>query len=294
MKVFFIFNVHAGKGAVKRNLACIFEEMSKTGAEVTAYATQYAGDAKEKVKNLPEGVYDRVVCAGGDGTLDEVVSGMNERREKLSIGYIPGGSTNDYAVSLGLPKDIAKAARISVGNNLFESDLGDFNGKSFVYVAAFGLFTEVTYETPQKIKNVLGHAAYVLEGAKKLKNVKSYRMKVEVKGKEIEKEFIFGMITNSKSAGGFKNITGKRVDLSDGLFEVTLVPKPSNAKELIFAVLSMLNRSFKTKSLIYFKASELKITSLQDDVSWTLDGEFGGTGKEFTINNKHKELKISV
>lgn len=293
MNIYFVFNLHAGKGLVKRNLPQIIETICAAGHELVVHSTQFAGDAREKIANLPEGVYDRVLCAGGDGTLDEVVAGMAARTEKLPIGYIPAGSTNDFAVSLGLPKIMKESAKIAIGNTLFKCDVGRFNDKSFVYIAAFGLFTEVSYETPQDIKNVLGHAAYILEGMKRLQDVKTYKMKVTANGKSIEREFIYGMITNSASVGGFKNITGKDVDLSDGVFEVTLVTKPANAVQLSETVNALINRSAKAKGLISFKASKVEFVS-EENIPWTLDGEFGGRVSTAVVENLNKYLDIAV
>ena len=155
------------------------------------------------------GNYDLVVCSGGDGTLDEVVTGMMQCKAKVPLGYIPAGSTNDFASSLGIPKDMEKAAEAAVTGKPFPCDVGLFNGDYFVYVAAFGLFTEVSYKTSQEWKNVLGHAAYILEGAKCLHDIPSFMMQVEYNNMRIQDEFIYGMITNSTSVGGFKGMTGK-------------------------------------------------------------------------------------
>jgi len=293
MRIFFIFNLKAGKGLVKTNLPEIINIISAAGHEVSVYATQFSGDGRAKIEHLPENTYDRVLCAGGDGTLDEVVSGMNRRKEKLPIGYIPAGSTNDFAISLGLPKKMKDAAKVAISDTLFSCDVGGFNDKAFVYVAAFGLFTEVSYETPQEVKNVLGHSAYIFEGLKRLQDVKSYNMTVEANGETITGEFIYGMVTNSQSVGGFKNIIGKNVDLSDGLFEVNLVRKPENPIELNETLAALLNKDIQAKGLISFKASSIKFTS-DIPVSWTMDGEYGGTETEVEIVNMEKAMEIAV
>lgn len=293
MRIYFIFNLHAGKGQVKTNLPSIINLISAAGHDLSVYSTQFAGEAREKIAELPEGMYDRVICAGGDGTLDEVVSGMSRRSEKLPIGYIPAGSTNDFAVSLGLPKNMKEAAKVAVGNNLFNCDVGSFNGKAFVYIAAFGLFTEVSYETPQEAKNLLGHTAYIFEGLKRLQDVKSYKMMVEANGKCVEREFIYGMVTNSQSVGGFKNITGKNVDLGDGLFEVTLIKRPANPIELTEIMNALLNPEAKCHGLITFKTSKVTFTS-EEELPWTLDGEFGGKETSVTIENLNHNMWIAV
>lgn len=293
MNIFYVFNLHAGKGQVKRNLPDIIDIICKAGHSLSVHSTLAKGDAAEAVKNLPENVYDRVLCSGGDGTLDEVVAGMEKRKEKLPIGYIPAGSTNDFAASLGLPKNMKEAAKVAIGSNLFKCDVGHFNRQSFVYIAAFGLFTEVSYETPQDVKNVLGHAAYVIEGLKRLQDVKTYALKVTCNGEIIEKEFLYGMITNSDSVGGFKNITGKNIDLSDGLFEVTLIGKPSSALELNEVLNALIIKDSPAKELYTFKTDHIVFES-EEEIPWTLDGEFGGKVTKVVIDALPKAMEIAV
>lgn len=292
MKVFFVFNPRAGKERIKNKLGDIIELFSMDENDITIRATKKRGDATELVKNLPEG-YDRVICAGGDGTLDEVVEGMRFRKNRLPIGYIPAGSTNDFAMSLGISSRIMDAAKTAIGNNLLECDYGLFNDRAFVYVAAFGAFTEVSYETPQKLKNRLGHAAYVLEALKKLTDIRSYKMHIETDTMTIDDEFIYGMITNSDSVGGIKRITGTNVNLSDGLFEVTLIRKPELATDMNHIMAALLNRDYSCKDVYYFKTDRILLES-EENVLWTLDGEYGGDEKSARIENVNKELKIYV
>ena len=218
-KLLFVFNPKSGKGLIKDHLVNIVDIMTKAGYMITIYPTQSQGDAIRKVRKKAK-KYDLVVCCGGDGTLDEVVTGMEQSDVNVPIGYIPAGSTNDFANSLGIPKDMVKAADAAVNGRAFPCDIGAFNNDYFVYVAAFGLFTEVSYQTSQQMKNILGHAAYILEGAKHIMDITSYRMKVMHDDEEIEDEFIYGMVTNSLSVGGFKGISGPDVLLDDGLFEL--------------------------------------------------------------------------
>ena len=230
-KALFIVNPHAGKGQIKYHLLSIVDILVKAGYTVTVYTTQCQGDAIRAVRER-ERDYELVVCSGGDGTLDEIVTGMIQSGFRTKIGYIPAGSTNDFANSLKLPSTMNKAAKIIAAGHPFACDIGIFNHDVFVYVAAFGIFTEVSYETPQEMKNMLGHTAYLLEGMKQIQNIKSYHMKVTYDDNVIEGEFIYGMITNSYSIGGIRNITGKDVALHDGLFEVTLIKRPDNLIEL--------------------------------------------------------------
>ncbi len=292
MKLLFIFNPRAGKGTVKNRLGDIIELFSSLGHVTTVMATGGPGDATGFVKEM-SGDYDRVICAGGDGTLDEVVKGMYERNDKRPIGYIPAGSTNDFAVSLGIPVRVMDAARTAVSKTLFDCDLGLFNGRPFVYVAAFGAFTQVSYETPQEIKNVLGHAAYVMEAIRRLGDIRSTRVRVIADGNTVEGDFIYGMITNSSSVGGIKNITGSEVDMGDGLFEVTLVRNPRNPADVNAMLTGLMNRGYETDMLYSLKADRIEF-DLDEPTPWTLDGEYGGEESSVLIENLRGEFKIAV
>lgn len=291
-RLLFVFNPCSGKAQIKNQLAEIVDTMVKAGYEVTIYPTQCAGDATEKIQS-EAGSYDLVVCSGGDGTLDEVVTGMMHREHKTLLGYIPAGSTNDFASSLGIPKDMVDAAKTSVSGVPFACDIGKFNGDYFVYVAAFGLFTDVSYKTSQEWKNVLGHAAYILEGAKCLHDIPAYRMQVEYNNRCIQDEFIYGMISNSTSIGGFKGMTGKDVLLDDGLFEVTLIKKPRNPMELNEIIAALINLVDDTDMVYSFKTSEVKFTSTTE-IPWTLDGEYGGSHEEVLVKNLKQTVSIMV
>lgn len=291
-KLLFVFNPHAGKSLIKNHLLDIVDIFTKAEYEVTIYPTQYSGDAIKKIESEAVG-YDRVVCSGGDGTLNEVVSGMVAAGLDKPIGYIPAGSTNDFASSLNLPKDMGKSAQIAVGGVPFSCDVGMFNNNSFIYVAAFGLFSAVSYQTPQEQKNVLGHLAYIIEGAKQLMDIPSVHLQVEYEGNIVEDDFIYGMISNSVSVGGFKGMTGNDVKLDDGVFEVTLIKMPKNAKELNEILASLTNFIDDTDLIYSFKTKELNITS-KKPVAWTLDGEFGGNHTQVFIRNMNKQITMVV
>lgn len=279
-RLLFIFNPHSGKGLIKNHLIGILDIMIKAHFDVTVYVTQCRGDARNRARLAAD--YSRIVCCGGDGTLDEVVTGLVESGSNTTLGYIPAGSTNDFAVSLGIPKDMKKAAAVAVGRTPFACDVGSFNEDYFVYVAAFGLFTAVSYKTSQQLKNIFGHLAYIMEGMKSLHEIPAHRMTVESEGKSFCDEFIYGMVSNSVSVGGFKGMTGKNVSLNDGLFEVTLIKKPRNPLELN-EILGCLTRRIDDSDLIYsFKTDRLKILS-DKPVAWTRDGEFGGEQTEVNI-----------
>ncbi len=291
-KLLFVFNPFSGKAQIKNHLLEIVDTMVKAGYEVTIYPTQCANDARVKVEKEAE-KYDLVVCSGGDGTLDETVAGLMNCEKRIPLGYIPAGSTNDFASSLGIPKEMEAAAAVAVNGRPFPCDVGWFNGNSFVYVAAFGLFTEVSYRTSQEWKNILGHAAYILEGIKSLHEIPSFRMQVEFNNCCIQDEFIYGMITNSTSVGGFKGMTGNDVELDDGIFEVTLIKTPRNPMELNEIIASLVNLVDDTDMIYSFKAREIKFTA-KAEIPWTLDGEFGGEHTEVLVKNMQKAVDIQV
>ena len=291
-KLLFIYNPNAGKGLLKPKLSDILDIFVKAGYEVTVYPTQKYRDGYRKVARF-EGDYDLLVCSGGDGTLDEVVTGMMQREDRIPIGYIPTGTTNDFANSLHIPKDLLKAADVAVNGEPFACDVGRFNKDIFVYIAAFGLFTDVSYQTKQEIKNVLGHLAYVLEGTKRLFGIPSYHIKVTHDGEVIEDEFVFGMVTNSKSVGGFRNMIGKNVVFDDGEFEATLIKFPKNPLELNDIILSIATGQQDLKYMYSFKAKEVFFESLEE-IPWTLDGEFGGEHDYVHIKNERQSLEIMI
>lgn len=288
-----IFNLRSGKGAIKNKLAQIIDLLTKEGYEVTAHPTQRQGDAMRLVESHA-GEYDLIVCSGGDGTLDETVTGMMKRTERTPIGYIPTGSTNDFGSTLKIPKDPLKAAEIAATGANFPCDIGSFNSDSFVYIAAFGLFTDVSYATSQQLKNVLGHTAYLLEAGKKVgQKIPAFPMRVEVEGEVIEDRFAYGMITNSSWIGGMKDIAGKDVDLSDGLFEVTLIREPQNPLELSEILACLVNLVADSELIYTYKTNRIKITA-EEPVAWTLDGEDGGTYSDVEIRCIRRAVDFRV
>lgn len=291
-KMLFIYNPNAGTGQLKPRLSDVLDIFVKGGYEVTAYPTQRYHDALAKTLAF-EDKYDLVVCSGGDGTLDEVVTGMAKRDKKIPIGYIPAGTTNDFANSLHISKDMLEAANVAVNGVPFACDVGEFNDDIFVYIAAFGLFTDVSYATDQNVKNVLGHLAYILEGAKRIFDIPSYRIQVTHDGETLEGDFMYGMVTNSRSVGGFKRIIGRNVVFDDGLFEVTLIKRPKNPIELNEILTSLTNRRIETELISSFRAKEICFESIEE-IPWTLDGEFGGQHDEVKIKNRQQALRIMV
>lgn len=291
-KLLFVYNPNAGKGLLRPRLADVLDIFVKAEYELTVYPTQSYRDAYHKIVHMEEG-YDLVVCSGGDGTLDEVVTGMMQRSNKIPIGYIPAGTTNDFASSLHISRDILSAANTSVHGIPFACDVGSFNNDVFVYVAAFGLFTDVSYQTNQTLKNMLGHAAYVLEGVKRLSNIPSYKIRVTHDGEVLEDEFMIGMVTNSKSVAGFRGIVGKKVLFDDGEFEVTLIKKPKNPLELQAIITALLVENFDTEYMYTFRTGNIIFES-KEEIPWTLDGEFGGQHDVVEIQNKKQALQIMI
>lgn len=291
-KMLFIYNPNSGMGLLKPKLSDVLDIFVKGGYEVTVYPTQKYHDAVRKMGEYEE-QYDLVACSGGDGTLDEVVTGMMKREDKVPIGYIPAGTTNDFASSLHISKNMLEAADTVVNGVPFACDVGEFNEDYFVYIAAFGLFTDVSYETKQSMKNVLGHLAYILEGTKRIFNIPSYRIKVTHDGEAIEDEFIYGMVTNSRSVGGFKGITGKNVVFDDGKFEVTLFKTPRNPMELNEILGALALRKINPKRMYSFKTNEVHFET-EEEIPWTLDGEFGGVHEEVVVKDCQKALEIMV
>ena len=293
-KIYFIYNPHSGKEQIGSKLNEIIRTLAEKDNELTVVPTIGYLDAMERISNLPDG-YDLVVCSGGDGTLDEVVTGMMKRpkERRVPIGYIPAGTTNDFARSLEIPRNMPEAARNAMQGRPFSCDIGSFNEDSFVYIASFGIFTEVSYSTKQEIKNVLGHMAYVLEGMKSLYNIKSYKMKISSDEMEFEGDFLFGMITNSRSVAGFKGLVRGDVQFDDGVYEVTFIKRPKNPLEIQEILAALVIEEIDSKYMYSFRTRKLVIES-EEMVPWTLDGEFGGEHDHVVIENNRKAVEIIV
>ena len=286
----FIVNPSAGKKHIRSHLFEIVDLFVKADYSVRVYPTQSKGDATRIVSE--EGwLYDVIVCAGGDGTMDEVVTGYMQCGCDTAIGYIPCGTTNDFARSLGIPKDPMRAAKRIVKYEPRPIDVGCFNGDSFIYVAAFGAFTEVTYTTPQEYKNYLGHMAYVLEGIKSVASLTSYHLKITYDDNVIEDDFFLGMITNSLTVGGFPNPNSKIAKLDDGLYEALLVKYPTSPLDLQATVTAYFMGEFNPEYMYQFTAKKITVES-PEAIQWTLDGEFGGSVTYAEIENMHNALNI--
>lgn len=289
-KMLFVYNPRAGRGMITVNIPEILEIFTKGGYDVIARPTQGVGDATEVVKQYGSSM-DAVVCSGGDGTLDEVLNGIMTTCPDMKLGYIPAGSTNDFAKSLSIPTSMTEAAQDIVVGDIYKCDVGQFNKKYFSYVAAFGMFTNVSYETDQNLKNTLGHFAYLLEAGKQFFNIPVYHLIVDVDGQKIEGNYAVGMVTNSRLIGGMKNLTGTGVDMNDGRFEVTLVHTPTNPIEINRIVTEMTTNTPSHTMVEKFKGHRIAIMT-QDSIAWTLDGEYGDTVSEILIQNHPKALNL--
>ena len=285
-----IYNSRAGKGSFLTRLPEVIDMFVKGGFRVEVYPTQAAGDAIEKVSHIP-GYISLVVAAGGDGTLDEVVTGLLKSGRDVPLGYIPVGSTNDYAASLKLSFNVLEAVGDILGGEPQAVDMGEFNNEIFVYVAAFGAFTDVSYDTNQDMKNLFGHIAYIMEGVRRIGDIKSYDLRVEVDGELHEGSYIYGMVTNSVSVGGFKGITGKNVLLDDGVFEVLLIHTPKNVLELQEIVTTLLSGNMDSSLIEFYRTDQVRFWS-KEEISWTMDGEYGGAHSYVDIRNRHQCVRI--
>ncbi len=272
--LFFLYNPCAGKGKLSDSLGAICAAFQAQDYLVTLYATKGPGDAAQATRALAPH-YDRMVCSGGDGTLSEVISGLVASEGAMPpLGYIPSGTTNDYAHSLKIPTRPAEAAALAASGSALPVDVGRLNTRHFIYVAAFGAFTSVSYATPQGCKSLLGHAAYVLAGIRSLSEITSYEMQVAYDGGVIEGEFLYGMVSNSTSVGGFKGLMGDNVQLDDGIFEVLLIHKPDSMRQMA-AILEALAGRKPHSHVRMFQTHRVTFTSVES-VPWTTDGEFGG------------------
>lgn len=273
-KLLFIYNPNAGRGVVKNQLSGIIEVFSSSGYEVTICPTFKTGDAQDIVIQKAAG-FDRVVCCGGDGTLNEVTNGLMTLDKKVPCGYISAGTVNDFAHSVGLPQDMIEAAKVAADGEIFYSDIGELNGKCFDYVAAFGALTDVSYETNQNIKNVIGKLAYFLEGVKRLTSIRNYNIHIEADGEIIDDEVIYGMVTNSFSVGGILSMSDEKVVLDDGMLEALFIKSPKNVLELQSVINALMSGDTSCKYFHYRHIKNLKIVC-QEEICWTLDGEYGG------------------
>ena len=289
-KMLFILNPCAGTKKANRVLTDILDAFNRADYQVQVHVTAGAKDATQAVKDYAPGM-DLVVCCGGDGTFNETVTGLLDAGLSIPIGFIPAGSTNDFANSLKLPLQPMKAAQAIIDGTAKPLDIGLFNGRYFSYVASFGAFTKVSYATPQSVKNALGHTAYVLESLKEIAGIRKMFVRLELDGEIEEGEYIFGAICNSTSVGGVLTLDRKKVDMSDGLFEVLLVRAPQDLFELTECITAVQKQQYNCRMMTFRTAKSVKILE-GANIAWSLDGESANGSEDITISNLHHAIQL--
>lgn len=294
-KLLFVFNPRSGTGEISRHLADVLDIFTKADYEVVTYPTQGPKDGSKKI--ISDGMrFDRIVAAGGDGMFHELINAVLSLPEKVTVGYIPTGTVNDFASSNKIPKNILHAAEIAVSDNVKALDVGNFNGEYFSYIAAFGLITNVAYDTDQRAKNTWGFLAYLGEAAKNLNyatmNSVCRKMKICTDDGCLEDEFIFGAVSNSLSIAGLQNFVGHNVVLNDGIIEGLFIRKPKDIFEFDEIVDCLLFRDFDSPYISYIQSSRFEIET--EPVAWTLDGENGGEHGNTVVTAEKQVLNIAL
>ena len=295
-KLLFVYNPHSGKGAIGQSLSEIICRFTDGGYDVTVHPTREQRDGQNYIRDHA-GEYDTVVASGGDGMLHEMFCGFHEAGIKMPCGYIPAGTVNDFASSLKIPKVPEEAADIIVAGNFKELDAGLFNDTVFSYVAAFGMFTKVSYATDQKMKNELGAAAYFIEVLKSL-DPKSFRestvrAKISFGGEVYEDDFIYGMVCNTLSVGTLTGIVPQGAKMDDGLLEGVFIKAPKNLPELDSIRNALVTGNLDIPGIVYSKSSAFTVET-ERETEWTLDGEYGGSHTLTDIRVKEKAVIIAV
>ncbi|MBQ7817481.1 MAG: diacylglycerol kinase family lipid kinase [Oscillospiraceae bacterium] len=289
-KMLFIMNPYAGMRKANRYLADILTVFNRAGFAVTVHMTAGPGDC-QRITTLMAKYADLVVCAGGDGTFSEMVNGLIKLGLDIPVGYIPCGSTNNFANTLHLSKDPLQAARDIVEGQSIRYDVGQFGERYFTYVASFGAFTRASYATPQNIKNALGHAAYILGGIQELSQLHKEHVRIETEDQIIDDDFLFGAICNSTSVGGILTLDPKQVDMADGKFELLLVRAPKDILEVSECLSALQSKKYNCAMVTFLSTSHLKI-SANPEMSWTLDGEHADGAAEITITNLQHAIRV--
>ncbi|MBR3778808.1 MAG: YegS/Rv2252/BmrU family lipid kinase [Clostridia bacterium] len=282
-RLLLILNPMSGKRAGKRHLADVLERFCRADYIPTVFVTTGRGNARE-VACAHGGAADLVVCLGGDGTFNEVVSGLLEGGHATPMGYIPCGSTNDFASAIGLEKSVTLAIDAILKGEPHTYDVGLFGNRHFSYVASFGIFSRTSYATPQNVKNALGHLAYVLEGMKELFSIRPWHVRVETDGNAVEGDYIFGAVSNSTSVGGVLTLDPDAVDMNDGLLELLLVRMPRNAVELNECIRALVEHRYDSEFITFLKGSDFTVTA-EETMEWSLDGEWGSGAATIRIRN---------
>jgi YegS/Rv2252/BmrU family lipid kinase len=289
-KLLFLMNPNAGQRKANKHLPEIIGLFNHYGWEPTVFMTTGPGSGTAIVEERAA-QYDLIVCAGGDGTLNEAISGVLRAGSSCPIGYIPCGSTNDFAATLKLSTDIMTAAAEIMEGEAVEYDVGSWNDRYFSYIASFGAFTRVSYATPQNLKNALGHLAYVLSGIQELPQIRNIPIRLELDGEALEGEYLFGAVSNSTSVGGLLTINPRLVDLRDGKFEVMLVRMVRDTAELAECVAALQNQTYDCAAITFRSVSRLTVHQ-SPELDWTLDGERAEGSETITIQNLHRAVRL--
>ena len=290
-KMLFIMNPFSGMRRANRYLSDIISLFNRADYEVNIRMTSGVGDAANFAREHSLGM-DLVVCCGGDGTLNETITGMLQAGSTAAIGYVPAGSTNDFASSLKLSTNIMQAVQDIIEGEPVPYDVGRFADRYFSYVASFGAFTKSSYATPQNVKNALGHTAYVLEGISELSQLRNVHVRMEMEQEIVEDDFLFGAISNSTSIGGILTLDPKQVDMSDGLLEVFLVRAPRNLTEISECIQALQSQRYNDCAMITFgPVRKLKVYA-DGNMPWTLDGEKFDGREEIEVENLHHAIRI--
>ncbi len=285
-----ILNPISGTKKAAKNLAEIIAVFNRAGFDARVFVTAKQGDATDAVRRLGKEM-DLIVCCGGDGTFNETITGLMQDHLKTPLGYIPSGSTNDFAASLRLSTDVIRAAENIAEGSDHLYDIGKFKDRYFSYVASFGAFTKISYSTPQNIKNVLGHMAYLLEGIQELSKLQTLPVRLELDGAVIEDEFLFGAVCNSTSLGGILTFHPDLVDMSDGKFEILLVRAPRSLQELHECILALHSQKYNCSMITFRSANSVEIHA-PSSMPWSLDGEHDEGGEHIRIENLHHALYL--
>ncbi|MEE1053091.1 MAG: diacylglycerol kinase family protein [Acutalibacteraceae bacterium] len=292
-KLLIIANPCSGKAKIKNDLLKIVQIFSNADYEVTVYPTKSRGDATVKAESLKQDEFDRIVVCGGDGTLNEVITGIMHSGIKCTLGYIPLGTLNEWSSGLKISRNAIKAAEDVVIGAETDLDIGKFDDKYFSYTASFGAFTDASYSAPQEIKNVLGQAAYFFQGIKSLSNIKPIHLKFICDDREIEGDFLFGAVSNSMSVGGIVKFSDSVVKLNDGKFEVLLIKNPTSILQFQSIVDGILRKDLERDGIEFFHAHEVTVTG-GADVAWTLDGEYAEGKDAVTLTNMPSAIHLIV
>lgn len=287
-----IVNPHAGMKKSKKDMFEIVDRLSQKDYSVSAQTTTKRGDGSLFVKEYGRG-QDLIICCGGDGTLNEVINGVLENGLKTTLGYVPAGTTNDFARTLLLPKKAEKCMDLILSGWPRHYDIGSFNDRKFTYIASLGAFTKVSYSTPQRIKNALGHTAYLLEGAKEIGSISPFQAEFTANGETYSGEFLFGSISNSTSIAGLFKLNRLDVRLDDGEFELMLIRNPKNVNDLRGLLQGLVQGKYDPNYIVFTHAKEIDFKS-SEPLSWTLDGEDGGLQTEAHISVLHNAINIII